>query len=187
MTTHLSAWAAWLKHPWRILRRRHYLHILEDCYHEWRTVTMALRESRATDALHTWKHEVARLHFVQRAASSYLTVTQRFIALWLLREWKRLAALVRRVVAFAEARETRCWQEHWEEWVLATRRRRLLARWIFNGFVDYGNLSSVLPCTHALNASLSSDEKYVFLGVFLAVLGVQSSLVQCNESAHIVS
>jgi len=151
VTKHLSAWAAWLKHPWRILRRRHYLHILEDCYHEWRTVTMALRESRATDALHIWKHEVARLHFVQRAASSYLTVTQRFMAVWLLREWKRLSALVRSVVAFAEARETRCWQEHWEEWVLATRRRRLLARWIFHGFADYGNLSSVLPCTHALN------------------------------------
>ena len=38
-----------------------------------------------------------------------------------------------------------------------------------------------------LTALLSSDEKRIFLGVFLAVLGVQSSLVQCNESAHIVS
>jgi hypothetical protein len=148
---HLAALASWLKHPWRAIRRRHYLRVRAHCFHEWLAVAQELREKRATHALHVWKHEAARICFIQRAASSDITAVQRFMASWLMREWKRLTTLVRRVVALVEARETRFWQQHWEAWVFLSWKLRFLARWIFRSFADYGNLTPDLPCVNAID------------------------------------
>jgi len=162
---HVRAWAGWLQHDWRSMRRIHYLRAREDCLVEWRTVTQIVRERLSEGMFQTWRNETRRVRAInaweqthgqqrlcrythaffdemlhniahKRAVGLLLVAPRRSWAAWLLRVWLHHVSLIRMGVEFAEMRLERCLRRYWEEWIVTAWTRRQLLVWLVNAWAQ---------------------------------------------------